>query len=133
MRFSLYKSKSFFQLALISASLLPAIICWRSSLVPASLSKNPVGRKNFEDIAAAVEAVVWDEQQILPSLDWPAARLLHYLGLDADLFVPLFVISRMVGWAAHYIEQQQSPQTIRPRGIYTGPPNREFEMLNERG
>jgi citrate synthase len=92
-----------------------------------------IGRKNFEDIAAAVEAVVWDEQQILPSLDWPAARLLHYLGLDADLFVPLFVISRMVGWAAHYIEQQQSPQTIRPRGIYTGPPNREFEMLNERG
>jgi 2-methylcitrate synthase len=90
-------------------------------------------RPNLEDVAAAIEAAVWDEQHILPSLDWPAARLLHYLGLDADLFVPLFTISRMVGWAAHYIEQQQSPQTIRPRGTYAGPPGREFESLDERG
>lgn len=91
------------------------------------------GQPNLEEIAAAIEGAVWEEQQILPSLDWPAARLLHYLGLDADLFVPLFTISRMVGWAAHYIEQQQSPQTIRPRGTYAGPPVREFEALDERG
>ncbi|MBC8117306.1 MAG: citrate synthase [Candidatus Saccharimonas sp.] len=90
-------------------------------------------RPNLEETAAAIEGAVWEEQQILPSLDWPAARLLHYLGLDADLFVPLFVISRMVGWAAHYIEQQQSPQPIRPRGTYAGPPDREFETLDERG
>ncbi len=91
------------------------------------------GRQNLEDVAAAIESAVWDEQQILPSLDWPAARLLHYLDLDADLFVPLFVISRMVGWAAHYIEQHQSPQPIRPRGTYAGSPSREFESLDERG
>jgi citrate synthase len=91
------------------------------------------GRLRSEDVAMAIESAVWDEQQILPSLDWPAARLLHYLGLDADLFVPIFVISRMVSWAAHYIEQQQSPQPIRPRGIYAGPPNRPFESLDERG
>jgi len=90
-------------------------------------------RPTLEQVAEAIEAAVWEEQQILPSLDWPAARLLHYLGLDADLFVPLFVISRMVGWAAHYIEQQQSPQPIRPRGTYAGPLGREFESLDERG
>ena len=90
-------------------------------------------RPSLEEVASAIEAAVWDEQQILPSLDWPAARLLHYLGLDADLFVPLFVISRMVGWAAHYIEQQRSPQPIRPRGTYAGPSGREFENLDERG
>jgi citrate synthase len=91
------------------------------------------GHLNSELVASAIESAVWDEQQILPSLDWPAARLLHYLDLDADLFVPIFVISRMVGWAAHYIEQQQSPVPIRPRGSYSGPPNRQFEPLDERG
>lgn len=91
------------------------------------------GHQNLEEVSAAIESAVWDEQQILPSLDWPAARLLHYLGLDADLFVPLFVISRMVGWAAHFMEQHHSPQPIRPRGNYAGQLSREFESLDERG
>ena len=87
----------------------------------------------MEEVAASIENAVWNEQQILPSLDWHAARLLHYLGLDADLFVPIFVISRMVSWAAHYIEQQESPQPIRPRGSYSGAADRQFEPLEERG
>lgn len=91
------------------------------------------GRAGLEQVASSIEAAVWDEQQILPSLDWPAARLLHYLRLDADLFVPIFAISRMVSWAAHYIEQQQSSHPIRPRGTYSGPPDRSFEALEERG
>ncbi len=91
------------------------------------------GRSGLEQVSSAVEAAVWDEQQILPSLDWPAARLLHYLDLDADLFVPIFAISRMVSWAAHYIEQQQSTHPIRPRGTYSGPADRSFEALEERG
>ena len=92
-----------------------------------------VGMLPMEDVAAAIEGAVWDEQNILPSFDWPAARLLHYLGLDSDLFVPLFVISRLVGWAAHFIEQQQTPQPIRPRATYVGPSQRDFQPLSERG
>jgi citrate synthase/2-methylcitrate synthase len=42
------------------------------------------------------------------------------------------VIGRTVSWAAHYIEQQQLPQPIRPRGTYAGPANRSFEPLDER-
>lgn len=92
-----------------------------------------VGMMSMEDVAAAIESAVWDEQQILPSFDWPATRLLHYLDLDSDLFVPLFVVSRCVGWAAHFIEQQQSPQPIRPRAQYVGPVKRPFLPLSERG
>ena len=91
------------------------------------------GQLPMEDVADAIEAAVWEEQQILPSFDWPAARLLHYLGLDADLFGPLFVISRTVGWAAHFIEQQQTPQPIRPRAGYVGMAERPFLPLSERG
>ena len=92
-----------------------------------------VGMQSMEDVASAVEAAVWDEQQILPSFDWPATRLLHYLGLDSDLFVPLFVVSRSVGWAAHFVEQQQTPQPIRPRATYVGAAKRLFLPLSERG
>ena len=91
------------------------------------------GMLAMEDVADAIEAAVWEEQQILPSFDWPAARLLHYLGVDADLFGPLFVVSRTVGWAAHFIEQQLTPQPIRPRGTYNGPSERPFLPLSERG
>ena len=92
-----------------------------------------VGMLPMEDVASAIEAAVWDEQQILPSFDWPAARLLHYLGLDSDLYVPLFAISRSVGWAAHFIEQQTTPQPLRPRATYVGPVSRTYQPLSERG
>ncbi len=92
-----------------------------------------VSMLSMEEVAGAIETAVWDEQQILPSFDWPSARLLHYLGLDSDLFVPLFVISRSVGWAAHFNEQQQTPQPIRPRATYVGPEPRPFQPLSERG
>ena len=96
--------------------------------VAAELNKLPM-----EDVASAIESAVWDEQRILPSFDWPAARLLHYLGFDSDLFVPLFIVSRSVGWAAHFIEQQRTPQPIRPRTTYCGPEKRPFLPLSERG
>jgi citrate synthase len=92
-----------------------------------------VGKQVMEDVSTAIEMAVWDEQKILPSFDWPSARLLHYLGMDADLFVPLFVVGRTVGWAAHFIEQQQSPQPIRPRAKYVGVEVRPFQSLAERG
>ena len=92
-----------------------------------------VGKLSMEEVASAIETAVRDEQQILPSFDWPAARLLHYLGMDADLFVPLFVVGRTVGWAAHFIEQQQTPQPIRPRASYVGHAERAFVPLSERG
>jgi citrate synthase len=92
-----------------------------------------VGMMSMEEVSSAIETAVWDEQQILPSFDWPATRLLHYLGLDSDLFIPLFVVSRSVGWAAHFDEQQQTPQLIRPRANYAGPAKRTFRPLSERG
>ena len=91
------------------------------------------GFEPMEKVASAIESAVWEEQQILPSFDWPAARILHYLGLEPDLFGPLFVISRTVGWSAHFIEQQQIPQPIRRRAAYIGHPVRSFQPLSERG
>lgn len=92
-----------------------------------------VGMTAMEDVSTAIELAVWDAQKIMPSFDWPAARLLHYLGVDSDLFVSLFVVSRCVGWAAHFVEQQTSVLPIRPRARYIGAENRSFLPLSERG
>jgi citrate synthase len=90
------------------------------------------GRKEREELATAIEQAVWEQQQRLPSVIWPAARLLDYLGVDRPLFGPLYVIARMAGWAAHYVEQRETsgwPQTASP---YHGPGPRQYQPEHER-
>ena len=65
------------------------------------------------------------EKKLPPNLDWPSARLYYYMGLDVDLYTPLFVVSRVAGWSAHVIEQLDNNRLIRPRANYTGPRARE--------
>jgi citrate synthase len=91
------------------------------------------GDASLEQIAETIERVVRDEKGLPPNLDWPSARLYHYLGLEVDLYTPLFVASRITGWCAHVIEQSENNRLIRPRSRYIGPPRREFVPLDERG
>ncbi len=87
---------------------------------------------SLEQIADTIEQVVRDEKGLPPNLDWPSARLYHYLGLDVDLYTPLFVASRVAGWAAHVIEQAENNRLIRPRSKYVGPGDRSFTPLAKR-
>ena len=64
--------------------------------------------------------------------DWPSARLYRYLGLPVELYTPLFVISRVTGWAAHVIEQLDNNRLIRPRANYTGPAPRKYAPIAKR-
>lgn len=91
------------------------------------------GDTSLEEIADTIEDVIRAEKGLPPNLDWPSARLYHYLGLDVEVFTPLFVASRVVGWAAHVIEQQANNRLIRPRSRYIGPEQREFVPLSKRG
>ncbi len=91
------------------------------------------GGQDLEDIAETMETIVVGEKGLPPNLDWPSARLYHYLGLDVELYTPLFVASRITGWCAHIIEQAENNRLIRPRSRYTGPKRREFVPLTQRG
>ncbi len=84
------------------------------------------GSDALEETAEIIERITWDQKKIPPNVDWPCARLYHYLGLPLDLFTPLFVIARVVGWSAHVIEQLDNNRLMRPRAIYTGPPLRNL-------
>lgn len=90
------------------------------------------GHQDMEQTAEVIEHVVRVEKKLPPNLDWPSARLYHYMNLPVDLYTPLFVVSRIVGWCAHIIEQLDNNRLIRPRARYTGPPERRFRAIGER-
>ena len=88
--------------------------------------------QNFMEALDTIERFVRTEKGLPPNLDWPSARLYHAMGLEPEVFTPLFVVSRVVGWAAHVLEQLSNNRLIRPGVIYEGPHSVEFVPLDQR-
>ncbi len=101
--------------------------------VYAAAAAKKAGSEKWEETAEVFERILGDEKKLYPNLDWPAGRLYHSLGLEIPLFTPIFVMSRITGWAAHIIEQAANNRLIRPRAIYNGPEGRTVRPLAERG
>ncbi len=77
-------------------------------------------------VAQRIEAVMRREKGLFPNLDFYSALLFHNCGIPTALFTPLFALSRVAGWAAHFIEQRERNRLIRPTARYTGPPPRRL-------
>jgi citrate synthase len=90
------------------------------------------GNDDMEAMADVIERIVREEKSLPPNLDWPSARLYHYMGLPVELYTPLFVLSRVAGWSAHVIEQLDNNRLIRPRARYTGPDLRPWVPIDGR-
>jgi citrate synthase len=98
----------------------------------AELAKE-TGNEDLEETGNIIEQVVMEQKQLPANVDWPCARLYHYLSLPIRLFTPLFVVARTVGWSAHVIEQLDNNRLMRPRSLYVGPASRRWRPLAERG
>ena len=72
-------------------------------------------------VAERIEAVMRREKGLFPNLDFYSALVFHFCGIPTPLFTPVFVLSRIAGWAAHYLEQRENNRLIRPSAAYTGP------------
>ncbi len=77
-------------------------------------------------ISERMEKIMWDEKKLFPNLDFYSASAYHFCGIPTAMFTPVFVMSRITGWAAHVFEQRENNKLIRPTSEYTGPEPREF-------
>jgi citrate synthase len=84
------------------------------------------GQRQWYDMSEKIEHFVKAEKKLNANVDFYSASTYHTLGIDLDLFTPIFAVSRISGWTAHVIEQLDDNRLIRPRAEYMGPeyPNR---------
>ncbi len=83
-------------------------------------------------IASIIDGVVQKEKHLYPNLDFYTAVAYLLMSIPQDLYTPVFVCSRITGWCAHVIEQQDHNRLIRPRAIYTGPPPQDYVPIDRR-
>jgi citrate synthase len=80
------------------------------------------GSTKYFDMSRKIEQYVKTEKKLNANVDFYSASTYTTLGIDIDLFTPIFAVSRISGWAAHVIEQHDDNRLIRPRAEYVGPP-----------
>lgn len=93
------------------------------------------GKDEMYDVAKAVEekaSPLLGPKGIYPNVDFYSGLVYRKLGIARDLFTPIFAISRVAGWLAHWREQLSANRIFRPTQIYTGEKIRTWQALEER-
>lgn len=91
-----------------------------------------LGEEKWYNMSVKIEEIVTREKALPPNVDFYSASVYHCLGIDHDLFTPIFAISRMSGWLAHILEQYENNRLIRPRAEYSGPTHQRYVPLAQR-
>ena len=90
------------------------------------------GNERLYPVSERIEQVMRREKKLFPNLDFYSATTYHFCGIPTTMFTPLFVVSRITGWAAHIIEQRADNRLIRPNADYIGPDPRPFVPIEKR-
>lgn len=93
------------------------------------------GKDEMYDVAKALEAAAacsLGSKGIYPNVDFYSGLVYRKLGIPRDLFTPVFAISRVAGWLAHWREQLGANRIFRPSQIYTGEESRKWKQADER-
>ncbi len=90
------------------------------------------GDTSLYDISVACEEFMWESKQLFCNADFFHASTYNYMGIPTKLFTPIFVCSRLTGWAAHVMEQRSNNRIIRPSADYKGPEPRKVVTISDR-
>jgi citrate synthase len=90
------------------------------------------GEMKWYEYSVAVHETMKEETGIDPNVDFFSASTYYQLGLDPDLFTPIFALSRSAGWTSHLLEQWADNRLIRPRAQYVGERDNTFVPIENR-
>jgi 2-methylcitrate synthase len=90
------------------------------------------GDSSLYDISVACEEFMWDTKKLFCNADFFHASAYYFMGIPTKLFTPIFVCSRVTGWAAHIMEQRSNNRIIRPSADYVGPEPRKVKAIDQR-
>ena len=90
------------------------------------------GDSTLFDISSEIAQVMWDEKELFPNADFFHASAYNYMSIPTKFFTPIFVMSRLTGWAAHVMEQRSNNRLIRPSADYIGPETRPYVPIESR-
>ena len=91
-----------------------------------------VGDKVLYPVSVRCEEVMWREKKLFCNADFFHASAYHFMGIPTKLFTPIFVMSRVTGWAAHVKEQRANNRIIRPSSEYVLPTTAEWVNIQDR-
>ncbi|WP_314586913.1 citrate synthase [Paenibacillus terrigena] len=90
------------------------------------------GNSELYDMSVRIEEMVTGQKGLKPNVDFYSASVYTILGIQRELFTPIFAISRVSGWTAHILEQYENNRLIRPRAEYTGLTNQKYIPIQNR-
>lgn len=96
---------------------------------------NVCGTSPLYEVAVAVEQLAGErlkDKGIYPNVDFYSGIIYDKMGIEVDLFTPLFAMARVSGWLAHWLEQLRENKLYRPDQIYSGEHNRHYVPIDRR-
>ena len=102
------------------------IKAWSEKLAEAA------GDTHLYPVSVRCEEVMWREKKLFCNADFFHASAYNFMGIPTKLFTPIFVMSRVTGWAAHVMEQRANNRIIRPSADYIGPEQAHWVAIEER-
>jgi citrate synthase len=90
------------------------------------------GDTSLYEMSVKVEDIVTGQKGLKPNVDFYSASVYTQLGIEQELFTPIFAISRVSGWTAHILEQYENNRIIRPRAEYVGQTDQKYVPIEQR-
>ncbi len=93
------------------------------------------GSSPLYDVAVELERAAEEllgDKRVYPNVDFYSGIVYDKLGIDVELFTPIFAIARVAGWLAHWVEQLRENKLFRPSQIYEGEHNRPYVPMDKR-